>query len=237
MGRFQHLATRLSIVGALALVVGSSLVAGVITQALTSSAFADTAPYETSVADTPAGNIVLNDVVVTGALSPASPTTGSAVRRDRPADQRAQLPLSVVQQIRGHRPHVARRHQLRPRSTPPARRPSSIPTGAVAFDMPIPNPGPVDGGDPGRPLADACDGRTVHAPRAATSPCRSVPRPTSPIIDGAGIGTIDLALLVEYPNDPLPSGFTGNNVFPPGLPIVAGDRHRRQVTPAADTPP
>ena len=55
MGRFQHVATRLSIVGALALVIGSSLVAGVITQALTSSAFADTAPYETFCANTPAG--------------------------------------------------------------------------------------------------------------------------------------------------------------------------------------
>ena len=96
MGRFQHVANRLSIVGALALIIGSSLVAGVIAQAVTSAAYADTVPYETFCAGTPAGNIVLNDVVVTGALSPASPTTGQQFNVTGLQVQE-QLPASVVQ--------------------------------------------------------------------------------------------------------------------------------------------
>src|ERR1019366_9430142 len=98
VGRFQHLANRLSMIGALALLIGSSLVAGVVTQALTSSAFADTSPFEIFCPGTPVGNLVLNDVAVTGALSPANPTPGQQFNLTG-AQMQAQLPASVVQQI------------------------------------------------------------------------------------------------------------------------------------------
>ena len=40
-------------------------------------AFADSSPYELYCPGTPVGNIVLNDVVTTGTITPASPASGA----------------------------------------------------------------------------------------------------------------------------------------------------------------
>ncbi len=212
MGRFQHLATRLSIVGALALVVGTSLVAGVITQALTSSAFADTAPYETFCANTPAGNIVLNDVVVSGALSPSSPTTGQPFNVTGLV-VKEQLPATIVQDA-ADTGLTSLTGTLTTSVDAIGATPPSISTGAMPFDIPIPNPVPSSGITLQVPSTPATVG-----PFTATSDNITVseaPVLNTTDIDGDGIGLIALDCS-SYPNDTLPSGFT--NTSPPGLPI------------------
>ncbi len=231
MGRFQHLATRLSIAGALALVVGSSLVAGVITQALTSSAFADTAPFEIFCPGTPVGNLVLNDVAVTGSLSPANPTAGQQFNLTG-GQMQAQLPFSVVQQISA----IGLTSIVGTISTTidaTGATPSSIPTGAVAFDVAIPNPIPSTG-----VTIDVPSPTLSVGPFSATSSniTLSVGAQTDVTFnDIAGIGTIDLHCS-EYPNDLLPSGLTGNTTFPPGLPTSPVIASAGQVTPPPTNP-
>ncbi len=231
MGRFQHLATRLSIAGALALVVGSSLVAGVITQALTSSAFADTAPFEIFCPGTPVGNLVLNDVAVTGSLSPANPTSGQQFNLTG-GQMQAQLPFSVVQQISaiGLTSIVG---TISSSIDATGATPSSIPTGAVPFDVPIPNPIPPSG-----VTIDVPSPTLTVGPFSATSSNITLTLGTATDVtfnDIAGIGTIDLHCS-SYPNDLLPSGLTGNTTFPPGLPTSPVIAFAGQVTPPPTNP-
>jgi hypothetical protein len=213
VGRFQHVAKRLSIVGALALVVGSSLVAGVIAQAVTSAAYADTVPYETFCAGTPAGNIVLNDVVVTGALSPASPSAGQQFNVTGLQVQE-QLPASVVQDAEATG-LTSLTGTLSTTIDATGATPSSLSTGSMAFDIPLPNPVPSSGVALDVPSTPATVG-----PFTATSSNITVsedPVSNTTDIDGDGIGEIDLNCS-SYPNDTLPSGFSNNT--PPGLPIA-----------------
>jgi len=212
VGRFQHLATRLSIVGALALVIGTSLVAGVITQALTSSAFADTAPYETFCANTPAGNIVLNDVVVSGALSPSSPTTGQQFNVTG-LEVKEQLPAAVVQDAAATG-LTSLTGTLTTSVDATGATPPSISTGAMSFDIPIPNPVPASGITLQVPSTPATVGPFTATSSNITVSEAAVANTTD--IDGDGIGLIALDCS-SYPNDTLPSGFTSNS--PPGLPI------------------
>lgn len=225
MGRFQAVATRLSIVGALALIVGSSLVAGVVTQALTSSAFADTAPYETFCPNTPTGNIVLNDVTLTGSLSPSSPTAGQEFNLTGLQTQE-QLPASVVQSA-----EAAGLTSLTGTvdttieatgATPP-----SISTGPMPFDVPIPNPIPSSGVTLAAPSTPATVGPFTATSANITLSSGSETETT--FQDGDGIGLLDLQC-VSYANDSLPqSGFT--NETPPGLPISPVVATAGQTTP------
>ncbi|HVA04822.1 MAG TPA: DUF6801 domain-containing protein [Acidimicrobiales bacterium] len=213
MGRFQHLANRLSVIGAVALVIGSSLVAGVITQALTSSAFADTSPFEIFCPGTPVGNLVLNDVTVTGAMSPASPTQGQQFTLTGTQIQ-AQLPASVVQSASAIG-LTSLDGTISSTVDAAGATPSSIPTGASAFDVPIPDPVTSSG-----VTIDVPSPALTVGPFTATSNNITLSVGTEIDVtfnDGAGIGTIDLHCS-SYPNDILPSGLTDNVTFPPGLP-------------------
>ncbi len=213
MGRFQAVATRLSIVGALALVVGSSLVAGVVTQALTTSAFADTAPYETFCPNTPTGNVVLNDVTLTGSLSPSSPTAGQQFNLTGFQTQE-QLPASVVQSAQAAG-LTSLTGTVDTTIDATGATPASISTGPMAFSVPIPNPIPSSGVTLSVPSTPATVG-----PFTATSAditLRSDSESETTFQDADGIGLLDLQC-VAYANDSLPqSGFT--NETPPGLPL------------------
>ena len=159
MARFQHVATRLSIVGALALVIGSSLVAGVVTQALTSSAYADTTPYETFCPNTPAGNIVLNDVVVTGSLSPATPAVGQQFYVNGLQVQE-QLPATIVQDAEAT--GLTSLTGTLTTTIEAIRRDARVDLDRTrGLRRTDPEPGPRRRGDPGRPL-DAHERRPVH---------------------------------------------------------------------------
>jgi len=224
--RFQHVTTRLGIVGASALIIGSSLVAGVIAQSLTSSAFADTTPYEEFCPGTPVGNIVLNDVVVTGSLSPASPTpgqqfnlTGFQTQEQLPADVARDAAAAGLTSLTG---------TVTTTIDATGATPSSMSTGALPFDIPIPNPIPASGMTLTIPSTPATVG-----PFTATSANISIsaaPDSQTTFIDGDGIGLIALHC-ASYLNDTLPSGYT--NTTPPGLPISPVIATAGQVTPPA----
>ncbi len=230
MGRFQHLATRLSIVGALALVIGTSLVAGVIAQAVTSSAFADTAPFETFCPGTPVGNVVLNDVTLTGALSPAEPTAGQQFSVTGLQTQE-DLPASVVQSAEAAG-LTSLTGTIETTVEAVGATPPSISTGALSFDVPIPNPVPADGVSLAVPPTPATVG-----PFTATSTDITVSSSTqteTTFEDGEGIGLLDLHCS-SYANDAIPqSGFT--NQTPPGLPISPVIATAGQATPPPPPP-
>src|SRR5579863_3025693 len=76
MRRLQALAMRLALAGLAALSLGALLVVASLVQSSGTPAFADSAPYELFCPATPVGNIVLNDVVTTGTITPASPAAG-----------------------------------------------------------------------------------------------------------------------------------------------------------------
>jgi len=225
MGRFQAVATRLSIVGALALVVGSSLVAGVVTQALTTSAFADTAPYEIYCPNTPTGNVVLNDVTLTGSLSPANPTTGQQFSLTGLQTQE-KLPAAVVQEAEAAG-LTSLTGTIETTVDATGATPASISTGPMSFDVPIPNPVPASGVSLAVPSTPATVG-----PFTATSANISLSSNSeseTTFQDAQGIGLIDLEC-VSYANDSLPqSGFTSES--PPGLPISPVIATAGQTTP------
>jgi hypothetical protein len=223
MGRFPNVATRIAVAGAVALVLGSVMVVGVtVQQALTGAAFADSSPYEMFCPSTPEGNVVLNDVVLTGALSPASPTVGQTFNLTGFQTQE-QLPAEIVQDA-ADTGLTSLTGTLTTTIDATGATPASISTGSVSFDIPIPDPIPSSG------LAVTIPSVTV-GPFTATSDniaLSSAPVSQTMDIDGDGIGLISLHCS-SYPNDTLPGGFT--NDTPPGVPISPVIATAGQVTP------
>ena len=76
MRRLQATAMRLAIAGLAAFSLGIALVVASLAHASGTPAFADSSAYELFCPGTPVGNIVLNGVVTTGTISPASPAAG-----------------------------------------------------------------------------------------------------------------------------------------------------------------
>jgi hypothetical protein len=223
MGRFPNVAARISLAGALALITGSMMVVGVTVQeALSGPAFAASAPYETFCPGTPLGSIVLNDVVVTGALAPASPTVGQPFNLTGFQTQE-QLPATIVQSAEATG-LTSLAGTLNTTIDATGATPSSLSTGPVAFSIPLPNPVPPSG------VMVAIPAVTV-GPFTATSDnisLSSAPESQTMDIDGDNIGLIQLHCS-SYPNDSLPGGFTNNT--PPGLPISPVIATAGQVTP------
>ena len=74
MGRSHTSVVRLALVGTVSLTLGITMLVAVLIESSTAPAFADTSPYELYCPGTPVGNVVLNDVVTAGSLSPPSPS-------------------------------------------------------------------------------------------------------------------------------------------------------------------
>jgi hypothetical protein len=227
MGRFSNVAARVSVAGAVALVTGTMMVVGVtVQQALTGPAFADSAPYETVCFNTPLGNIVLNDVVAAGALSPASPTVGQTFNLTG-FQTREQLPASIAQSA-ADTGLTSLTGSLTTTINATGATPSSLSTGPVPFSIPLPNPIPPSG------VAIAIPAVSV-GPFTATSTnisLSSAPLSQTMDIDGAGIGLISLHCS-SYPNNSLPGGFTSD--MPPGLPTSPVIATAGTVTPPPPT--
>jgi hypothetical protein len=226
VGRFQTVATRVNVFGASLLVIGSSLVLGVVAQSLTSPAFADTSPYETFCTGTPLGNIVLNDVVLTGTMSPASPTVGQQFNVTG-LQTHEQLPATIAQAAAATG-LTALTGTIETTVDVTGATPPSISTGPMAFDVPIPNPVPPSGLALDVPSTPATVGPFTATSANITVSSDAVRETTT--IDGAGIGLLSLHC-ASYPNNALPSGFT--NDIPPGVPISPVITTAGQVT----TPP
>ncbi len=228
MARVPTATARVGMVGVVALVAGVMMIAGVtLQQALNGPAFADSTPYETFCPGTPLGAVVLNDVVVTGALSPASPSVGQSFSLTGFQTQE-QLPASVVQSAEATG-LTSLTGSLTTTIDTTGATPASLSTGTVNFTIPLPNPVPPSG------VMVSIPSVTV-GPFMATSPNIAVsaaPESQTMDIDGAGIGLISLHCS-DYPNDSLPSGFT--NDMPPGLPISPVIATAGQVTPPPPSP-
>src|SRR5579862_1583167 len=228
MGRVPNLAARAGMAGLIALSAGLTMIAGVTVQeALTGPAFADSAPYETFCPGTPIGAVVLNDVVVTGALSPASPSVGQSFTLTG-FQTEEQLPAAIAESAEATG-LTSLAGSLTTTIDATGATPASLSTGAVNFTIPLPNPVPPSG------VMVSIPSVTV-GPFTATSPniaLSAAPESQTMDIDGAGIGLISLHCS-DYPNDSLPSGFT--NDVPPGVPISPLIATAGQVTPPTPSP-
>ena len=79
MRRSPALVGRLGVVGAVALVAGTTMLVGIGVQALMAPAYADSTPFEVFCPDNLlAANIVLNDATFSGTLSPSAPAPGQS---------------------------------------------------------------------------------------------------------------------------------------------------------------
>ncbi len=219
MRRSHAVVTRLGLAGVITLVTGSALLGGVVIETLSSSAYADSAPYEVFCSGTPLGNVALNNVVMTGALSPSSPTTGEVFNLTG-VQTEEQLPAAIAQDA-ADTGLTSLTGTLTTTVDAIGATPSSLSTGPVSFTIPIPNPVPPSG------ITMMIPALTV-GPFTATSDdiaMSAAPEAQTMDIDGDGIGLLDLHCST-YPNDTLASGFS--NSTPPGEPIspviaTAGD--------------
>ena len=130
----------MAFLGAAALLLGASMLsASLIISGATSPAFADTAPYELYCPGTPVGNIVLNDVVTTGALFPANPSgqpfsiAGFQVQLNLPGDVVSALQTMGATAVSGSY------------TTPLNGTLTGMPAGPYSFDVPIPVSVPASG--------------------------------------------------------------------------------------------
>ena len=224
MGRFPNVAGRISLVGAVALVAGSMMIIGVAVQSLSAPTFADTSAFELFCTNTPIGDLVFNDVVISGSLSPATPApgqqfnlTGFQAQLNVPADVAQEAAAVGNQTISG----TASVTIAATGATP-----ASIPTGPLAYGQAIPNPIPPSGITLTEPSTPATVGPfTATSSNVALSLGSSI---SLTFNDAAFPEALPPLECSAYANDLMPSGLAQG--IPPGLPISP-------VIASAGTPP
>ncbi|HVA04707.1 MAG TPA: hypothetical protein VMU64_13305, partial [Acidimicrobiales bacterium] len=213
MRRFPIVAARISVAGAVALIAGSMMIVGVTVQALTAPAFADTSAFELFCTNTPIGNLVFNDVVMTGSLSPAAPSPGQQFSLANFQSQ-VTVPADIVQEATAvGNTSIAGTASATIVAT--GATPSSLSTGSLAYAQTIPNPVPASGVVLNAPSTPATIG-----PFTATSSNISLSLGSSITItfnDIAIPGALPPLNCSAYPNDVMSSGLA--QAIPPGLPI------------------
>lgn len=130
-------------VGAVFLAMSVTIVLIVSVQGTGSPAFATTVPYELFCPRTPVGNIVLNDVVTSGAISPSDPAPGETFHV---TDYQTTLELpssiaSAAQALGNSDINGTSTSQIDASGASP----TSASTGTATFDVPIPSPVPARG--------------------------------------------------------------------------------------------
>ncbi|HYA67476.1 MAG TPA: hypothetical protein VED63_01975 [Acidimicrobiales bacterium] len=210
MRRFPKIANRIGLAGVVALVAGSLMIVGA-QAAFTGSAPVGTSGFELFCANTPIGNLVFNDVVITGTLSPASPSPGQQFNLDGFQTQ-VPVPASVVQEAAAAgNASISGTASTTIAAT--GATPSSMSTGALAYDQPIPSPVPPSGLTLDVPTAPATIGPFTSASSDIS------------LALGSSISLTfnDVAITAAsfdcsaYPNNVMASGLTQG--IPPGLPI------------------
>ena len=229
MSRFPKVATRLSVAGAVALVAGSMMLVGVAVQVITSPAFADTPPFELFCTNTPIGNLVFNDVVMTGSLSPATPSPGQQFSLSNFQTQ-VTVPADIVQAVTA----VGNTSISGTASVTVAASgatPTSMPTGSLAYDQPIPNPVPSSGLALDVPSTPATIGPfTATSSNISLSLGSSITLTFSDVAFPSGLPPLECS---AYPNDVMSSGLAQG--IPPGLPISPVIAEAGQVSPPPPT--
>ena len=229
MGHFRKAATRLSVVGAAALVIGSMMLVGVAVQVITSPAFADTSPFELFCTNTPIGNLVFNDVVMTGSLSPATPSPGQQFSLSNFQAQ-VTVPADIVQEA-GAVGNTSITGAASATITASGATPSSMPTGSLAYDQTIPSPVPSSGLPLDVPSTPATIGPfTATSSNVSLSLGSSITLTFSDVAIPSGLPPLDCS---AYPNDAMSSGSAQG--IPPGLPISPVIAEAGQVPPPPPT--
>jgi hypothetical protein len=130
-----------------ALAASAVLLAGGVSVLMTTlaapAAFADSQKYELYCPGTPVGNIVLNDVVTTGTISPASPASGQQFNLTNYQVQ-VNVPQSLVAAAAAlGNTAIAGTAVAQVDAT--GATPASIPSGTLQINYPIPSPVPPNG--------------------------------------------------------------------------------------------
>jgi len=229
MGRFPKVATRLSVAGAVALVAGSMMLVGVAVQVITSPAFADTSPFELFCTNTPIGNLVFNDVVMTGTLSPATPSPGQQFSLSNFQTQ-VTVPADIVQAVTAVG-NTSISGTASATVVASGATPTSMPTGSLAYDQTIPSPVPSSGLALDVPSTPATIGPfTATSSNLSLSLGSSITLTFSDVAFPSGLPPLECS---AYPNDVMSSGLAQG--IPPGLPISPVIAEAGQVSPPPPT--
>ena len=224
MSRRPTTTIRLGVVGAIAILAGSTLLVSVAVQMLGAPAYADTGPFELFCTGSPIGNLALNDTAIAGSISTAAPMAGSTFSLDGLQVQE-QIPASVLQAA-----------SAIGASTITGTVSGTIDaTGATPASMPLMEPFTFD-----VPSTVPASGVTLSVPTTPTTVGPFTATASQVSLSLASSVTLSVNLSVEqftlpcgaYPNDVItPSGTTGQ--IPPGLPespLIA-------VSPPGSSPP
>ncbi len=144
MRRLQAITLRLVLAGLTALSLGIVIVvASLATNGSDTPAFASSSPYEVFCPETPVGNIVLNNVVTSGTITPASPTAGQQFSLTGYSTS-ISLPSSIASaaQALGNSSLVGSA-SLKVDAT--GATPANISSGSLTINTPIPSPVPATG--------------------------------------------------------------------------------------------
>jgi len=177
-------------------------------------ASADTAPFELFCTNTPIGNLVLNDVVVSGTLSSATPTVGQEFSLQGFQAQ-VTAPADVLEAASAVG-NTSVSGTVTTSISATGATPQSMSIGPFAYDEAIPDPVPSTGATLDVPSAPATVG-----PFTATSSSVSLALGSSFTItfsDVAFPSGLPPLKCSAYPDDLMPSGLAQQAV-PPGLPI------------------
>jgi len=213
VGRSRTVATRVGLAGVVLLATGLSLVGTVVAQVVSSSAYADTTPFELYCTNTPIGDLVLNDSVVTGSLSPAAPAAGQQFSLENFQIQTT-VPPDIVQAATAVG-NTAISGTVTTTVDATGATPASQSTGAQPYDQSIPSPLPSSGlalSVPSSPLTVGPFTATGSA--VALSLGSSISLTFSDVAIPSGFPPLQCS---AYPNDAMPSGLATG--LPPGLPI------------------
>lgn len=211
MGRFRNSLTRIGVAGAVSLVAGSMMIVGgvIVQQAMSGSAGADTSAFELFCTNTPIGNLVFNDVVISGTLTPSSPSPGEQFSLDNFQIQEP-VPADIIQQASILGSTISGTSTATIAAT--GATPTAMPTGSLGFSQPLPNPVPSAGGTLDVPTTPITVG-----PFTANSSNVSLALGSAITLTITQLGTSATIGCSTYPNDTLPAG--SGQATPPGLPI------------------
>ena len=191
---------------------------GVSTMVLTtvgSPAFADSSPYELYCPGSPVGNIVINDVVTSGTISPLDPAPGSQLQLTG-YQTTVTFPSSIVSAAAALG-NSAIAGSATTRIDVTGATPSSIVPGPMSFDVPI-------------PLSVPAQGLTIRFPASATTLGPLTASGTDVMVSVGGPTTMTLEIsgsslaldCTAYPNNSAGTGIVSRRPrAKPVLPVIA----------------
>ena len=229
MRRWQTMAVRLAVTGLIALSLGTAMFLGALVHGSGTPAFADSNAYELYCPGTPVGNIVLNGVVTTGTITPASPTVGEQFSVTDYSST-VTLPSAIVSAAAALGNSVIAGTAATQVDATGAT-PASIPTGTIPIDAPIPSPVPSTGLALSLPSPPATIGPFTASGGAITI---TVDRAITLSLDVSG-SDLDLTC-TPYPNNAAAGGIVASApTGPPASPVIATATSSTVTTPPSTT--